>query len=290
MSTRRPILFLAIAAALASSPALAADEVPVDVKEAIAYFDKYAPKAKDEHRYAELVSDLASTEHAAAAERIGKIAEFDKVMEHVLIAADALAEFKRFPEAREAAGKAVLKIITKGNWDDEPDVLIAAVDSIGKLEFGPGVVPTGELLLKSSDPWLQVRCVRALGDCKDLRALPFLLQLLERYPAGFSWEGGEVNVDTGTAGDGDQKEAERQYQAKYGGQTRGGKPPVMFRAWIQEIKRAIAKITKDDTVNSAADLRKWMESRREELQKLGIEIPRYKGNPKKDEEDPAPKK
>ena len=60
-------LVLALAAPLALARAAAAGDTPDDVKEAIAYFDKYAGKAKDETKYAELVHDLASTQHAAAA-------------------------------------------------------------------------------------------------------------------------------------------------------------------------------------------------------------------------------
>src|SRR6187401_3197463 len=111
-------LVLALAAALAAAPSARAGDVPADVKEAIAYFEKYAPKAKDETKYAELVNELASTQDPAAAERIARVLTEDKNIEHQLIAADALSDFTKTVAGREAAGKALVKALEKA-IDDE---------------------------------------------------------------------------------------------------------------------------------------------------------------------------
>jgi hypothetical protein len=279
-----PALFLALAAALAAAPAArAGDAPPADVKEAIAYFEKYASKSKDDSKYAELVHDLAATQDPAAAERIARILTEDKNPEHLLIAADALSDFKKTEPGRDAAGKALVKALQKG-IDDE-DLAIQVVDAIGKLTYTPGCLPVCEILMKSDSPWLMLRCVRTLGLLKDLHALPALLEIIERFPSGFKWPAGdEVNVDSGASGDSDQQAAEQQYNDQHKGEHKKGKPPVMFKAYIQELKKTVQIITNDPTINGGKALRAWMVAHVEQLTKLGIEIPKYKGPTQKDDD------
>ena len=282
MKFRYLALAAALAAPLAAVRAAQAAETPPEVKEAIAYFDKYAGKAKDETKYAELVHELASTQAPAAAERIGQILVKEKNPEHHLIAVDALSEFTKDKEGREAAGKVLVKALEEGDFEEEMKIQI--VDSLGKLTFGPGTLPICEVLIKTDSPWLMLRCVRSLGLIKDLHSLPALLEILERMPVGYKWPAGEeVKYDSGAAGDGDQKEAERQYNEKNKNQRRKGKPPVMFKAYVQELKKAVQAITGDSTIDGGQALRAWMVSRSDQLKKLGIEIPKYKGPPLPDE-------
>ena len=278
----RTLFVLCLAAALAAAPAARAADTPADVKEAIAYFDKYAAKSKDDSKYAELVHDLAITQHPAAAERIGRILEKEKNPEHHLIAADALSEFTKDPAGREAAGKILVKALERGEGDE--DVIMSIVDSLGKLTFAGGTLPICEVLVKSDSPWLMLRCVRSLGLIKDLHSLPSLLVILERMPVGYKWPAGaEVTYDSGAAGDADQKEAERQYNEQNAGGGRKGKPPIMFKAYIQELKKTVQAITNDPTIDGGQALRGWMVARTDMLKKLGIEIPKYKGPPIPDE-------
>lgn len=284
MKHRKLVLCLTVAACLAaSSPSRAAD-VPADVKEAIAYFDKYSAKSKDDSKYAELVHDLAATGDPAAAERIGRILTEDKNSEHHMIAADSLSDFAKNPAGREAAGKALVKALERGDWDE--DMKIQLVDAIGKLTFAPGTLPICEVLLKTDSPWLMLRCVRALGLIKDLHALPALLEILERMPVGYKWPAGdEVKVDSGAAGDADQKAAEAAYNEQHkNDRGKKGKPPVMFKAYIQELKKTVQAITNDPTIDGGQALRAWMVERTDMLKKLGIEIPKYKGPPIPDED------
>jgi hypothetical protein len=276
-------LVLALCAPLAAPRAAGAADTPDEVKEAIAYFDKYVGKAKDATKFAELVHDLAATQDPAAAERIGRVLTNDRDPEHHLIAADALSEFTKNEKGRETAGKLLVKALEDGNFDE--DMQIQIVDSLGKLTFAPGTLPICDLLLKTDSPWLMLRSVRALGLIKDLHALPALLEILERMPVGYKWPAGdEVKYDSGAAGDGDQKEAERQYNEKNKNQRRKGKPPVMFKAYVQELKKAVQAITGDSTIDGGQALRAWMVARADELKKLGIEIPKYKGPPLPDED------
>jgi len=283
MRLRDLTLVLALAAPLAAPRAARAAETPAEVKAAIAYFDKYVGKAKDATKFAELVHDLAATEDPAAAERIGRIVVQDKDPEHQLIAVDALSEFAKNKEGRETAGKLLVKALVDGNFDEEMQIQI--VDALGKITYGPGTLPICDVLVKTESPWLMLRCVRAIGLIKDMHALPALLEILERFPVGYKWPAGdEVKVDSGAAGDTDQKEAEKQYNDKNKNQRRKGKPPVMFKAYVQELKKTVQAITGDSTIDGGQALRAWMVAHTDELKKLGIEIPKYKGPPLPDDD------
>lgn len=282
------VLAAATAAALLAGPLAppsgadaAADEA--DAKARIAYFDKYAGKAKDDHKYSELVMDLVGAPHPLTADRIGRILNADPDEEHKLIAAMALGDFKKPEAARLAAGKQLHTAVEKGKIST--DVKDSAVDAIGRLKYVDSCLLLCEILRKGDDPWLLVTTVRAVGRLDDWRALPTLLELWERSPVGYSWETGEVKVDTGASGDTDQKAAEAAWQAKYGNKVGGkGKPPVMLKAYIQELVRSVRLITDDETIEVPSQLRRWMEDRREELKKLGIDVPKKKNGTRDEEE------
>jgi hypothetical protein len=258
---------------LSAAPAARAGEVPPEVKEAIAYFDKYASKAKDDGKYAQLVADLAATQDPAAAERIAKILFDDNDQERKQIAADSLGDFKKNPAGKETAGKALVKGLGK---DYEMDLKVQIVEAIGTLGYTPGCIPVCDAIRKDPNPWMKLRGVRTLGKLGDLHALPTLLYLLELFPKGIHNEAGEeVVVDTGTAGDGDQKAAEAKYKAQNSGPM-GGRTNVDNKIYVQELERTLLKLTNDATIDSAEKLREWMVARTEQLTALGIEIPKLR--------------
>jgi hypothetical protein len=309
---RRTTLALGLVLAVLApglTPAQAADDDALEreAKAQIAYFKKYAKKAKDDAKYAQMVFDLSGTEHPLAADYIGRILLKDKDLEHQMIAAATLAEFKNHPEGRAAAGDVMIKALEKGKY--EVDVLDSIVNSLGKITYEPAVPALCEVLRKGGDPYLLVTTVRALGRIEDVKALPTMLELWERHPVGYSWETGEVSVDTGAPGTADQEAAEAAWHAKYGHMLGGKKsPPVMLKIYFQELAKAANRITiayeKQDPsvpplldeegerkpIGFASELRKWMEVRAKALRKLGIEIPRYKGPRQKDEDEKKKKK
>jgi hypothetical protein len=277
------VLALGLAAAL-TGVSRAADDDPVtsEAKTNVEYFDNYAPKTKDLNKYSALLADLARIPHQLTVDRVGKVLLKDGDDDHKMMAASTLADFKKPTAVREAAGKYLVKGVEQ---DFSVDVTDSCVDSIGKLKYTPGVLCVIEVMKKESDPWLLVTAVRCCGRLEDKRALPQLLMMWEKFPVGDSWEGGETSYDSGTAGDGDQKEAERQYHEKYGNQQRKGKPPMMLKAYIQELRRSVVLITKDETIKKPAHLRAWMEAHADELAKLGVEIPKKSGPDKKPKDE-----
>ena len=272
---------------VAGSVAVGDDEAwEKQAKAEIAYFKKHSKRARDDQTYADLLMAVASTEHPIAAKYLGDLILRDKDLEHQMIAAAALQDFRRGEESRLAAGEAAMRALVKGK-KLEIDVKDSLVDTLGKLKFEPAVEPICEILKKGGDPYFLVTCVRALGRIGSLKALPQLLQLWERSPVGYSWETGEVSVDTGAAGTADQDAAEAQWKAKYGNAGPKGKPPMMMKFYIQELAQAVAKIV-GEKLKGPSELRAWMEAREEELAEAGIEIPRRVGpskKPKKKDED-----
>ncbi len=274
---KRAILGVALIGLLAATPSAYADEAfDNQVKEQIAYFKKNAKRAKDPQVWGDLVMELGASEHPKAAEYMGRLLLKDKDVDHQMILASALATFKGSDDSRDAAGKALLMVLEKGK-KLEIDVIDSVADSLGKLQYKPAVFALCEILRKGADPYLQVTVVRAVGRLDDKRALPTLLELWERLPVGYSWETGEVTVDTGASGTADQDAAEAAWNAKYGGMMKAkASPKVMLKIYIQELAKAVARIC-GEKIGQAADLRLWMEEHAKELKELGIEVPKYKG-------------
>ncbi len=283
--TQRTLLtFAVLAALLAAAPAARADDdaAAVQAKAAIDYFKKYEKKAKDPTKWADLVMELARTKHPLAADELGKFLMRDKELEHQMILAGALQEFRGDKAGAEAAGKVLHEALDKGKFENE--VIDSIVNAIGILEYKPACMSLCDLLGRGGDPFLLITTVRAVGNLRDMRALPTLLELWERHPVGYSWETGEVSVDTGASGTADQEAAEAAWHAKYDSQMKGKKSPAqMFKVYIQELVKSVEKIT-GEKIETAAELRTWMEEHVEELKKLGVEIPKYKGPPRKDED------
>lgn len=281
MTRFRTVLTAALAATLATASLVHAaddDAQKERAKDQITYFNRDSKKAKDDYKYAELMYELAATRHPLVVKRIGKVMLKESSLDRQMIAASILSEFSSPEDVRTAAGEVLTEALTAKKMEN--DVIDSAVISIGKLKWTDAVPDLCSILIKGGDPWLLVTTVRIIGDLEDKRALPTLLELWERSPVGYSWETGEVKVDTGAAGTADQEAAEAAWKKKYGHVKAKGKPPVMLKVYIEEIAKSVAKIT-GEKMKKPTELRKWMELHAEELRELGVEIPRYKGGTRK---------
>jgi hypothetical protein len=105
--------------------------------------------------------------------------------------------------------------------------------------------------------------ITAFGRMKEYRALAPLLEWFNIYPDGITWEGGSVRVDTGAAGDKDQKAAEAAWKAKYGGRKKKARPGV-----VDALLKAVKDITGQE-FTKPAELKQWMEDNKLLLRKHG---------------------
>ncbi|MCG3135202.1 MAG: hypothetical protein HMLKMBBP_02708 [Planctomycetes bacterium] len=283
MTHRMTATALLLALCALAAPA-AAEDLAAEAKRQVQMFDDTFSKAKDDVKWAEFVMDLTSCPHPVVVERIARILMKDPSLDRKIIAVNALAEFRKPADAREAAGNALTKSL--GEKDIDFDVKEHAVGALGTLKYREAIPVLNEIVLdknKSEDSaWFVLATIRAMAAIGDRRALSALLELWERMPSRVVWHGGEVKVDTGSAGDRDQKAAEAKYKEKYGNGRKRGKPPTDFRAWAQEMGKTIAVLT-GEQLGAPEDLRAWMEARAAELKKEGVVIPEAKDDKKKDE-------
>lgn len=124
------------------------------------------------------------------------------------------------------SGEQILAAMKKHAKDDV--LVISGVQALGQLRY-LGADDQLKALLKTEDYALKKAVIIAVGQLGDMRLMDELLKLLgvdpnEKAPdggkddpksggkevvdEGYSYEGAEATVDTGTAGDGDQKAAE----------------------------------------------------------------------------------
>ncbi|MHC4820672.1 MAG: HEAT repeat domain-containing protein [Planctomycetota bacterium] len=162
----------------------------------------------------------------------------------------------------ELAGE-ILRKHMKGKEKDF-EVLITCCLSVGRLDYKGAISELGDLAEKHNNAFVKIEALKTFGKLKDKRALMPILRMWLKEPQGYSWEGGEVTVDTGAPGDKDQKEAERQYKAKYGNQHRRGGAPTMLKTYVQAIAEAVKEICGEE-IEGPTQLMEWMVEHKDEL-------------------------
>ncbi len=147
------------------------------------------------------------------------------------IAVIYLGDMKALPGL---AGPKVVAAMKKDASD--PVLVMSGLQSLGSLRY-LGAKDDIRKLLESQD-WAIRKCaILAAGETRDMRLIEDVLKVVgieiptgkdptggagapeqsggkEVTEEGYSWEGAEAHVDTGTAGDGDQKAAEAEAKAK----------------------------------------------------------------------------
>ena len=207
---RALLALLAIAVA-----ALAADPVSDEEADAILdEFDKAFKKTKVVEEKQGLVYDLHDVMHDDVIDRLEKIALRDRDPDVRNVAALALGGQKHNVAM---AGKALQKVFDK--QQKEEVVLASVLEAMAELNY-LGYWPKAKKLMSDERSSIVIRTLDLLGANKDYRALPKLLDMYQvALPKRMKWKTGTVTVDTGAAGDADQKAAEAKFNAKYG---RGG--------------------------------------------------------------------
>jgi hypothetical protein len=112
------------------------------------------------------------------------------------------------------AGGVLMKAL-KAQRDDE-DVIASILQAICELKY-KGYWPDLTKLLWDDRPPVVIRSLDVVAANKDWRATHELVKLFkEKIDRAVKWQTGEETVDTGAAGDADQKAAEAAWNAKYG--------------------------------------------------------------------------
>lgn len=207
------------------------------------------------------------------------------------------------------AGKAVAKMMQRFRKDEY--FMISAFETLGKIKY-LGAKDYLEAGLKHHDFGVKKAAIAAIGETRDFRLLSAMLKEVgidaervaaapegggqpEQVGESYEWEGAEAHVDTGTAGDGDQKAAEKQakeqaaaneakakQQAKMGktggslgggvgqGGGRGGSSRSK-QELIHPIKTALAKLTGED-FNDAKSIFAWLRANEKAMVQKAKEV------------------
>lgn len=271
--SRSTLLALALVAVPAAAPAFADDPKPVPVvpaeapkvvsndeaKAAIAKF-KEQFKGKDVALKADVIDSLAKVQHPDVIAELARLLG-QKNAELRAVAAQDLGGQKALP----ALAGSRLAASIEPNWTDWSH-LADVVDSMKALGWR-GSLPFLLKMLKHPNQAVARWAIDAIGDMKDVRALDPILDLMKelKIEEGASWDGVEVHVDTGTAGDADQKAAEAQGQAALAARAAKGKSAGRKSRSIGEIVYLVLKDLTGEQLVSAKAVRAWAEKHKPEL-------------------------
>jgi len=225
------------------------------------------------------IQSLGRTKHDSVTKKLGTLLSHQDPMVRSAAAMILDDQYQNVPMSGEYLRKHLAR-------EEEVEVLITVCLTLGRINYAEAIPEMGEVLIKNGNVFVKMEALKAFGKMKDKRALVPILDLWLINPQGFSWEGGEVTYDSGAAGDAGQKEAERQYKAKYGNQQRRGAPPAMMKTYIQAIAEAVEKIT-GQKIEDCAGLMRWMVEHEAEL---GYPLPGKVKSTLKEFEDRAAKK
>lgn len=228
-----------------------------EAKAALAAFEELLRAAKSVEERQHAVYDLRDVRHDLVLARIEKLL---RAKESGVRNVAALALGGQVQSA-ERAGTLLMKTFEAQYKDDQvlASVLMSVKD-LKYLKYWPAV----EVCLKDERNSIVIGSLNLLGHNQDYRALPRLLEMYRiSLPKRVSWSTGEVNVDTGAAGDADQKAAEAAFSAKYGegGSKEKAKAKAKARSqddrnFSTELRRTVKAITGQD-FPTAVDFEDW---------------------------------
>jgi hypothetical protein len=202
--------------------------------------------------------ELCTDPHPLIIQELAKVAKRERMPEVKDALFMLLGDMKPYVQPAGDVIKAHIR-----RHEDHAEILKSMARSIGRLGYA-GAHDELLWLLDHNDQGVVTEAIRALGDVKDLLAIPKLYDLAEFEGKGFSWSTGEVKVDTGAAGTADQEAAEAAWKAKYGNVRRRGAGQSVVKMWMRELRDALEKIT-GKKFKDMDEFKAWMEEHRKEI-------------------------
>jgi len=205
---------------------------------------------------------LANTQHPLVADRLFKLTR-SRDADIRTLAVLYLGYQRALPGY---AGPLVVKAIEAHKTDEV--IAMFGIDAIERLNYRGGV-PLMRALMAHKDESVKKVAILYIGDAKEWRMLPDLLELMKELKIDKGWktEGHEVRYDTGASGDHDQKMAEKIYNDKYG--KGKGKAKSGGRR-MRDMKPVLLQAMKDLTGHDffmGASAREWAEENKEMVAK-----------------------
>lgn len=247
-------LLLAFTLAVHAADAVGTDEA----KEALKEFEAAFKATKEIEEQQNAVYNLHDVPHDLVIKRLEKLLRHKHPGVRNVAALALGGQSHNVPRA----GALLMRTYVKDFKNEE--VLASVLESMAELRY-LGYWPKVEPALKDERNAVIIRVLDLLGTNEDWRAIPRLLELYRVVmPKKVSWSTGSVTVDTGTAGDADQKAAEAKWNAKYG---RGGSKAKAkakakarsfdLRNFTTQIRKCVKKITGQD-FDTSWDFEDWL--------------------------------
>lgn len=231
--------------------ACAADDVPpdADAKTAKSALDRFKTEfdTVDIDYKLRAVRTVAKVQHPSVAAELMKLLKDDDANVRAA-AAEGLGN--QFSSASKAGGK-LRKLLDDSA--DHPKVQLACVRSIGNLGYAKAMDEMEDLIDHEDDD-IVAGVFDVYGRHKEDAAMKKMLLWWEMYPDEKEFKNVSVNVDTGTAGSGDQKAAEAKGRGKL----------AAMKAWryrpkcTKSLRAALAQIT-GTTFRLPEDLRDYLD-------------------------------
>jgi hypothetical protein len=236
----------------------AADAVdPEEAKEALAEFEKAFKATREIEAQQNAVYNLHDVPHDLVIKRLQKLLK-NKDPRVRNVAALALGgQTHNVP----LAGKVLMQSYARDFKNAE--VLASVLEGLAELKY-LGYWPKAEPALKDWRNAVIIRVLDLLSINEDWRAIPRLLELYRiAMPKKVNWSTGKESVDTGAAGDTDQRAAEAKFNAKYGAGGSKAKAKAKAKArgfdlrnFSTQIRKCVKKIT-DQDFDTAWDFEDW---------------------------------
>ena len=229
-----------------------------EAKTALAEFKKAYNQAKAVEEKQEIVFGLHDVPHPAVLKQCIKLLR-NKDPKIRNVAALAIGGQGFDPKT---AGEALMKALPKEKRNVEVATsIVDALIEVGYKGYWPEIKrETG----KDARNPVVIRIFDLLGANKDYRSIPMLLKMYRvAMPKHVKWQTGTVNVDTGAAGDVDQKAAEAKFNQKYGAGGSKAKAKANAKANsfdLRNFSSQIKKCTKEITgveFDNDIDLEDW---------------------------------
>lgn len=230
-----------------------------EAQEALAAFEEQF-KAKgtkgDERVAARLyaLKALGRVQHPLVVERLFK----ETRNRDADVRTEALLQLGRQSALPATAGRRVIEALEKHKGDET--FVMAALECIGSLGY-LGAGETLRALMKHKDYSVMKHALDTIGELKDVRLIDVVWQLLKdlKIDAGASWDGVEVNYDTGAAGDHDQKMAEKIGKEKEAANAGKGRSSGRRMRDLGPVALQVMKALTGEEFSGSIAAREWMD-------------------------------
>ena len=243
-------------------PPLASDE---EAAEALKKFkvDFKARGLKGDEKLAKqdwAMSELAKCQHEKVVKALAKVTK----NRNEDLRTAAVLQLGTMISVPGPAGKAVVD--SMGRNKNDTTFLMAGLEAIGMLRFlgAPEMIVE---LLKHHDYAVQKNALNTMGALKDPRFIEEIIKLMKalRLEKGAKWDGVNVTYDTGTAGDHDQKMAEKIGKAKEAKNKKKGKRAAKSQRDLGPIVLQVAKELTGVEFTGSIEARKWLNENRKQV-------------------------